>query len=221
MKRIFSLALIALATAAVAQTPNFTPVPYSEFRQERTIDAAIAAMPSSDLQGTFNRLSAILQRGQVQEANPGGGIFLPANVMRNLEATLLDLQSDLSAENVGAIDGNLDHQLSLLHAVRQFAFRRQIQLYGAFDVCPPCPPCDAPPPCTPCTCLTNDPDFYATLDQIAKIQLLDAYTDLYNSLTEAEQATLGLVAPAAFEGSNFVGATGTMLTIKGVESIDD
>jgi hypothetical protein len=221
MKKIIASAL-ALAVAGSASAIQ----QYSDFRQNYDpINDAIAAAPDSDLHGTFNRLSALFHRSPVRDAAADAGYegSLPANFERNLEVTLIDLQDDLAN---GQLDGlTPEQQLDILYAVRNFAFRRTIELWQSeeFTTCGtivvnPCPigqECPPPPPC-----VDDDP---AVLNELQDV--VSSARRLYATVRAdlvAEGADVSeLPTSNGLNADNFVGSVGTMLTIKGVESIDD
>src|SRR5688572_23445329 len=90
------LAAVVVALTVAAPVAAYTP--YHELRQEFvSIDAAVAAMSSSDINGTFNRISAILDRGNVRDLAAGQWTQLPGNFQSGMLAALEDLQADLQA----------------------------------------------------------------------------------------------------------------------------
>ena len=215
MKRVILAVLgVALATSAAA-VPQ-----YSQLRQDYPqIDDAIAAATESDLNGTFGRLSALYQRSPINGLGTDAGTNgqLPSNFLRNLEATLIDLQEDLGKDQVGAL--SIEQKLVLLQVVNIYAVARPLELWasevittcGPFTACPPgeeyCPPC-----------IDDDP---AVINEVQDVvsAARPLYKAAYDSLTADQQ--VGLVVPNSLTPGNLAGAMGTMLTIKGVESIDD
>ena len=127
---------MALATSAFAQTE--TPPQYSQVRQDHPgIDEAVAEMPNSDFHGTINRLSALWNRGQIRDLTTGQGGQLPANFVKNLEATLIDLRDDLREDELQTLSA--EQGLYILHVIEVYAFHRTLDLNGAI-------PCFASPP---------------------------------------------------------------------------
>ena len=218
MKRsLIVLIALALASSVAAVTP------YSEFRQDHPgINDAIAAAPSSDLHGTFNRLSALYNRSPIDNAPVDAGYNndLPANFLRNLEATLIDLQEDLGKDEVSGLSPL--NKAYLLAAVRTYAVRRPLALWQSANV----HSCEVPPPCPnpaieggcPGVCLDNDP---AVINEVqrAVIASRPVYRAVYDSVAPADRG--GLVLHGSLSAENFIAQIGLLLTIKGVESIDD
>ena len=205
MKLIRPVALLlclGLASAAL----GITPPTYSALRQQfPQINTAVAAMPSSDLNGTFNRLSAILHRAQVDSA--ANFTQLPSNYEKNMEATLEDLRADLA--NVGSLSD--DDALTIIQVVRLLAFKRNVELFGAF--CTPTP-CD-PFPCTPTPCIDTRA-FYLTLRDIVS-EINPVYQRIRANSSQAVQDG----SAASLTPNTLIPGLQTFLTIKGVESIDD
>jgi hypothetical protein len=214
MKRIV-LALVGVALASAASA-----VPqYSQLRQQYPdIDAAIAAAPHSDLNGTFGRLSALYNRSPIDEMGPDAGTAnqLPANFVRNLEATLVDLQEDLDKTELSVLTP--EQAIDLLAVVRIYAFKRPLELWQSNPptTCPSfCPANDPENPCH--TCLDDDPQVINEVQNVAaKARFLYAKALQYPGLTGT------YVTPSQLTASNFIDQVGALsLTIKGVESIDD
>jgi hypothetical protein len=116
---------------------------------------AIGALPSSDLNGTLNRISALLSRSGMRDlpTDHTARTDLPANVKRNLAAALADLQVDLEAA-LDTLDGaspdsaTLRHRSTILQLVAYVAVERPAQFYDDF-VGLACEGWDLPEP-TPC-----------------------------------------------------------------------
>jgi hypothetical protein len=234
-------ACLALPSTVLAQAPTScaqvhccypTQDSFSSVRQDNPeIDDAIAALPSSDFHGTINRLDALFSRGQVRNLGCGDAAQLPSNFQRSFESAIADLAADLDA---AAADTSLtDEQfLMLAQVANKYAFRRLLAFYPAEAANPPCTPggitfCQPgtgpgteipcvpipPPPCT------EDPAAFDALDSVL-VEIQPRWTAIWN-------ATPGNTSPKFLNINNFNNAvrieTGstTMLTIKGVESIDD
>jgi hypothetical protein len=116
---------IILAAPLAAQTP------YHEQRQlHYEIDDAVAALPTSDIHGTLNRISAMYQRGQIRDLLTDAGTDgdLPENFVRGMDAALLDLKVDL--KDVVALEGEDEyHKAVLLLTINAVAFSRNVDLY--------------------------------------------------------------------------------------------
>lgn len=232
MKRILvALVCAALASAAAADTPTA----FSQLRQEYPqIDDAIAAAPNSDLNGTLNRLSALYNRSPIDTAAADAGAqnLLPANFSKNLEATLLDLAEDIGKNDIEGLSP--EQKLTLLQVVNIYGLGRPLELwqsnpptkcsdFGGIDLYSTCVgtteyPCPA--------CVENDVPAMDAIDGVfsgAKA----LYTAYRNSLTPTERLQTDLDGnllapePSSLKPGTIIGATTTMLTIKGVESIDD
>lgn len=216
MKRVASIALVACLGASIAAAD--TPTAFSQLRQTYPqIDDAIAAATESDLNGTFNRLSAIYRRPPVDAALPGSANTLPENFARNLEATLIDLQEDLGKDQVG--DLTVRQKLDLLQLVNIYAMKRPIELWGTtnyFRTCNPCPIGTSPE--DPChVCLDNDPAAVNEVQDTASASRT-LYRAVWESIAPADRPS---PSPSGLTATNFNGAVVNLLTIKGVESIDD
>ena len=217
MNRLASIALMAtlgISSAAIADTPPA----FSELRHDKPqIDEAIAAATESDLNGTFNRLSTLYHRPPVDTAEPGSANALPANFARNLEATLIDLQEDLGKDQVGGL--SVDQKLTLLQLVNIYAMRRPIELWGTtryFRTCNLCPIGASPE--DPCyTCLDTDPAAVNAVQDTA-VASRTIYRAVWESIDPASRPS---PSPSGLTATNFDGALVNLLTIKGVESIDD
>ena len=208
------IALTALATSAFAGVG--TPVPYSQLRQDfPQINTAIAAATESDLNGTFNRLSAQLTRSPINSIPVNGA--LPANFLRNMEATLIDLQEDLGSDQLGGLTSS--QKLDILQVLRIYAIRRNLEFFqsAVFDTCPSfCPPGEEGYTCR--NCVDNDTPLMNTMQETVTASKT-LYAAVYTSIPEADRGTL--TAPSALTVNNFVGAVETLAIVGGVESIDD
>ena len=216
-----ALALSSLTTSALAVECVGTPLAYSQLRQDYPqINDAIAAAPQSDLHGTFNRLSALFNRAPIDAAlcHAGTNGQLPANFVRNLEATLIDLQEDLGKDDVAGLTAV--QKADILQVVRIYAFRRSIEFWegGKFAPCPTaCPITEPEHPCHSCSALVPVILNGALNDTVAASRPM--YTTVYNSIPVGDRA--GLTAPGDLTVENYIGSVETMAVIKGVESIDD
>lgn len=216
MKSVASIALVACLGASIASAE--TPTAFSQLRHDfPQIDEAIAAATESDLNGTFNRLSALYHRPPVDSALPGSAATLPENFARNLEATLIDLQEDLGKDQVG--DLTVRQKLDLLQLVDVYAMKRPIELWGTalyFKTCNPCPIGASPE--DPCgNCLDNDPAAVNEVQDTA-IASRTLYRAVWESIAPADRPS---PSPSGLTATNFGGAVDNLLYIKGVESIDD
>lgn len=215
MKRILG-AIIALAFAASASALT----PYSQVRQDYPqVDDAIAAAASSDLHGTFNRLSALYQRSGIDGASAGDGHsgLLPDNFERNLEATLLDLREDLLRPDLESLTPA--QQAAILDAARYVAISRGLELWQGetptdCSVISPCPP-GSETTCTPC--VDDDSDVMNAL-QAAVSGARRIYGIARGTLSPADQATL--VSSSSLTVSNFAASIEGLCALTGVESID-
>ena len=211
MKRFIAAAVgVALATSAAA-VPQ-----YSQLRQDfPQIDDAIAAATESDLHGTFNRLSALYQRSPIDGMGVDAGTNgqLPANFLRNLEATLVDLQEDLGKDQVGAL--TVEQKLYLLQLVDMYAIARPLELWQSevIDTCIAACPIGEEVGCGP-TCVDDDP---AVINEVQHV--VDASRTLYKNI--ADSVSGEAVAPGSLNPNNFGAAIDDLVNlVTGVESID-
>ena len=200
-------AALLLVGAAAASASATTPTPFSQLRHDfPLIGTAIGNLPNSEINGTFNRLSAIYNRANVASATTYTS--LPANYDRSMATTLEDLQADLAS--IGTL--NDAQAAELFQVVSLYAYQRNFELYGA--ICQPtCVGHDGPGGgCTPTICVYPN-SFYQTLNSIA--------TSLQTTYTRLQAASSATGTPETLNGANFISAVHDVTHgIIGVESID-
>jgi hypothetical protein len=208
-----SLSLAALLVASIAAA-DYTP--YHELRQDHpSIDAAVAALPSSDINGTFNRISALLERGSVRDLAFGQSDQLPANFESGMSAALQDLRVDVSE---GFPTLTLEQRLTLMQVIDVSVMHRITDLYGIAQTgtCNPTPEHPCP--------ISLHPPVVGQLDSLAGALRAEmvAMIQVYN---DDPASTVNEPNPGSVQAQSFDAALdrvrATFLTIKGVESIDD
>lgn len=201
---------MALATSTLAQTPEL----YAQTRQDHPgIDEAVADMPNSDFHGTANRLSALWNRGPIRDLATGQGSQLPANFVKNLEATLVDLRDDLREDDLASLT---DQQvLYILQVIEVYAFQRTLDLNGSIPYCTIPTPCGGGEGQPNCSCINTFTPVNTSLDQIVSI-----VRSVYGRARTAAGNPAGAVAPSALNGNNLGTSLPPLLSVLGVESID-
>lgn len=225
-KFVTALFCAALATSAAAVTPP----QYSQLRQDNPhIDDAIAAAPNSDLHGTFNRLSALYNRSHVRDAAADAGHLglLPENFLRNLEATLLDLQVDISSGQLD--DLTAEQALTILQLVEIYAVRRPLELWASNPPTTCAVLCAVPqqpewqPDCAVCPYGDDDHPVIDAVQEVVRLTrdtITSLYAIVYRAVPEDDLASVA--APANLTAGNLSAALDEMLSlIRGVEIIDD
>ncbi len=219
MKRAFPILLALGLVGIIATTATAAVFPvgqYSQLRQSYPqINDAIAAATESDLHGVFNRLSALYNRAPVKDLVAGAGDNgqLPANFLRNLEATLIDLQEDLGKDQLGGLTAT--QKLDILQVVSLYAARPLLGYYQAQTprTCP-CPLNSNDNWCLP-TCVDNDP---AVINELQKT--VDAARTLYQNVRTAAGNPASTVAHGSLTASNFTANVEELARVLGVEHID-
>ena len=136
------LTAVAAAPAAVAQESCDPLLTFSELKStsEGLVQQALGTLPNSSLNGTFNRFSALFQRGPVQDLCIDDEDQLPESFLKGRDAAALDLLDDLQAA-VDAFEletatcggeGQMDcaeAQFVILQLVAHVVFERHVDLY--------------------------------------------------------------------------------------------
>jgi len=151
--RLLRSAVLAAAALVVCASAASATVKYEDLRHDNpSIDAAVASMTNSDIHGTFNRISAILNRSAVASLEAGAGTegLLPRNAEDGLQAALADLYLDLKQE-LGAGTLTLGERYTIIQTVDVAVGRRIVQLYQGWedDGCIPDPEIPCPPVARP------------------------------------------------------------------------
>jgi len=207
------LSLVAVLGASVASA-EYTP--FHELRQEHaSIDEAIAAMPSSDLNGTLNRISALYTRSTVRDVGPNLFPQLHGNFSDGMSNALADLQADWVD---GTASLTLEQKLVLIQTIEVAASSRLVSIYNTQ---PPCQTVCDPGPCQ--TCIQVTPPAVGMLNGVVGLFYNDmnAMIAEYNAETGSNIASLPSVLAAGNFDFHLDRIRATFLTIKGVESIDD
>jgi hypothetical protein len=151
----FLLSVAVLVTAAPASASEY--MPYHRLRQLfPQVDRAVASLPSSDLHGSFNRISAILSSKDFADLQDGSSAQVPANVERRLVAAIDQLRARLG-DDLDALAP--EDRLALLQTIAVVVFEPVDALHAdsTWEFCPdPTTGCNAPAPLSALDRLAQD-----------------------------------------------------------------
>lgn len=209
---VTALLLGALATPALAEY-----VTYNEWRHEKqSIGEVVDAMPNSDLNGSLNRISALLDRSAVERLAPGDANegLLPNNWDEQMLRALEDLRADWKAV-VGEL--TLEQKLTMLQVFDVVVISRNAELWQGWDAYP----C-IPTPEHPCTVALSPPIIFSVDGLVSGLRSeMNAMISAYNTERGAREPLIDTGLDSGNFDAELDRIRATFLTIGGVESIDD
>jgi hypothetical protein len=208
-------ALVVLATSLFASAAS-AYTPYSQQRQDHpSIDAMVASMSSSDINGTFNRISAMLERAAVRDLGAGANEagLLPENFERGMVAALQDLQDDIK-DHAGEL--TLEEKGTLLQVIDVVVVIRLNVLHDGWQDDPCIPTAEDPCPDIRPAVIRQLDTVLGGLRSFQNDMLID-----YNSTNDPDEPLFTTATTSLNYSERMDTIRATFLTIKGVESIDD